>query len=102
MKFVSSKQFQVNPKPVFEAAEGGDEIVLTSRGRPVALLVGIRGDDPEETVGLIRRARAQAAAARMRKKTARRDGMTLEEIDEEVRAVRGGLRSRGFSGEAGG
>ncbi len=102
MKFVSSKQFQVNPKPVFEAAEGGDEIVLTSRGRPVALLVGISGEDLGETVGLIWRARAQAAAARMRKKAAKKVGITLEEIDEEVRAARGGLRSRGFSGDAGG
>ena len=41
MKFVSSREIRVNPRPVFEAAEEGDEVVITSRGKPVALLVGV-------------------------------------------------------------
>ena len=66
MKFVSSREIRVNPRPVFEAARGGDEVVITSRGKPVALLVGVDGDDLEETLRLLRRARAQAAVSRMR------------------------------------
>ena len=90
MKFVSSREIRVNPKPVFEAAESGDEVVLTSRGQPVALLVGVKGEDLEETVRLVRRARAQAAVSRMRRDAARRgrDTMGQEEIEEEVRAAR--------------
>lgn len=90
MKFVSSREIRVNPKPVFEAAEGGEEVVLTSRGKPVALLLGVSGEDLEETVRLVRRARAQAAVSRLRKGAAQRGlkSKSQKEIDEEVRAAR--------------
>ena len=90
MKFVSSREIRVNPKPVFEAAGEGDEIIITSRGKPVALLVGVDGEDLEETVRLVRRARAQAAVSRMRKAAAREgsQSMSREEIEEEINAAR--------------
>ncbi len=90
MKFISSREIRVNPKPVFEAAEGGDEVVLTSRGKPVALLIGISGENLEETVRLVKRAKAQAAVSRMRTSALKRglDDMSLDEIDEEVRKTR--------------
>ncbi len=89
MKFVSSREIRANPRPVFEALED-QEVVLTSRGRPVALLLGVSGDDLEETVQLVRRARAQAAASRMRKGAAEggSDKMVQEEIEDEIRAAR--------------
>ncbi len=90
MKFVSSREIRVNPRPVFEAAEGGEEVVITSRGKPVALLLGVSGDDLEETVRLTRRARAQVAVSRMRKAAAREGsgGMSREKIEEEISAAR--------------
>jgi prevent-host-death family protein len=89
MKFVSSREIRVNPKPVFDALKD-DEVVVTSRGKPVALLLGVSGEDLEETVRLVRRARAQAAVSRMRKAAARQglDKMDQAEIEEEVRAAR--------------
>jgi len=90
MKFVSSREIRVNPKPVFDAAGEGDEVVITSHGKPVALLVGVSGDDLEETVRLFRRAKAQAAVSRMRRAAAREGlaGMDEAEIEAEVAAVR--------------
>ena len=90
MRFVSSREIRVNPRPVFQAAEEGDEVVITSRGKPVALLLGISGEDLDETVRLVRRARAQAAVSRMRKAAAREgsDSMSREEIEEEISAAR--------------
>ncbi len=90
MKFVSSREIRVNPRPVFEAAEEGEEVVITSRGKPVALLLGIRGEDLDETVRLVRRARAQAAVSRMRKAAAREgsESMSREEIEEVISAAR--------------
>ena len=90
MKFVSSREIRVNPRPVFEAAEEGEEVVITSRGKPVALLLGISGEDLDERVRLVRRARAQAAVSRMRKAAAREgsDRMSREEIEEEISAAR--------------
>ena len=90
MKFVSSRVIRVNPRPVFEAAEEGDEVVITSRGKPVALLVGVDGDDLEETLRLLRRAKAQAAVSRMRRAASREctDGLSQEEIEAEIAAAR--------------
>ncbi len=90
MKFVSSREIRVNPRPVFQAAEEGEEVVITSRGKPVALLLGISGEDLDEMVRLVRRARAQAAVSRMRKAAAREgsESMSREEIEEEISAAR--------------
>ena len=90
VKFVSSREIRVNPKPVFDSLEEG-EVVITSRGKPVALLLGVSGEDLEETVRLVRRVRAQAAVSRMRKSAARQGlhrRMDLDEIEQEVRAAR--------------
>jgi prevent-host-death family protein len=90
MKFVSSREIRVNPRPVFEAAREGDEVVITSRGKPVALLVGVDGDDLEETLRLLRRARAQAAVSRMRLASEQSGltGMAETEIEGEIAAAR--------------
>jgi prevent-host-death family protein len=90
MKFVSSREIRVNPRPVFEAAEEGDEVVITSRGKPVALLVGVDGEDLEETIRLVRRARAQAAVSRMRRAASRKgsDNLSREEIEAEIAVAR--------------
>jgi antitoxin (DNA-binding transcriptional repressor) of toxin-antitoxin stability system len=90
MKFVSSRDIRVNPRPIFEALGDENEIIVTSRGKPVALLVGVSGEDFEETVRLVRRARAQLAASRMRKAAARKglDRMSQEEIEAEITKTR--------------
>ncbi len=90
MKFVSSRDIRVNPRPIFEALGEQNEIIVTSRGKPVALLVGVSGEDFEETVWLVRRARAQLAVSRMRKAAARKglDRMSQEEIEAEITATR--------------
>ncbi len=96
MKFVSSREIRVNPRPVFDAAGEGDEVVITSRGKPVALLVGVDGDDLEETVRLFRRAKAQVAVSRMRGAAARAGlaGMDQAEVEAEIAAARGGRAAR--------
>lgn len=96
MKFVSSREIRVNPRPVFDAAGEGDEVVITSRGKPVALLVGVSGDNLEETVRLFRRAKAQAAVSRIRGAAARGGlaGMDETEIEAEVAAARGERAAR--------
>lgn len=90
MKFVSSREIRVNPKPVLDAAGEGDEVVITSRGKPVALLVGVDGDDLEVTLRLFRRAKAQAAVSRTREAAAREGlaSMAQDEIEAEIAAAR--------------
>ena len=90
MKFVSSREIRVNPGPVLDAVTHGHEMVITSRGKPVALMMGVNDDDLEETVRLVRRARAQGAVSRMRRAAAGRgsDARDREDIEAEIRAAR--------------
>lgn len=94
MEFVSSREIRINPGPVWKRIEEGEEVVVTSRGRPVALLLGVSGEDLEDTVRAVRRARAEVSVSRMRRAAARR-GLTEmgpEEIESEIKAVRGKKR----------
>ncbi len=87
MEFVSSREIRVNPKPVFERLEEEKEVVITSRGRPVALLLGVSGENLEDTVRAVRHARAELAVSRMRR-IASENGLKTGEIDAEIEAVR--------------
>jgi prevent-host-death family protein len=66
------------------------ELIVTSNGRPVALLTSIDEGNVGKTLAMLRRARAQVAVSRMRETAAAvgADQMTLDEINEKVRAVR--------------
>jgi len=90
MKFVSSREIRVNPRPIFDALGEENQVVVTSRGKPIALLVGVSGDDLEETVRLVRRAKAQVAASRMRKVASQKglDKLGREEIEQEIKVTR--------------
>lgn len=87
MEFVSSREIRVNPRPVFERLEDDKEVVITSRGKPVALLLGVSGENLEDTVRAVRRARAELAVSRMRRISSER-GLKTGEIDAEIAAVR--------------
>lgn len=67
-----------------------DKLVLTSNGKPVALLIGIGEDELDDTIRAIERAKAQLALSRMRREAAARgvDRLSPREIDAEIRAVR--------------
>ena len=89
MDFVSSRELRVNPRPVFERLEGEHEVVVTSRGKPVALMLGVEGEDVEEVVRSVRRARAELAVSRMRGTAAER-GLAEADVEDEIEAVRRG------------
>ena len=96
MDFVSSRELRVNPGPIFERLQSDGEVVVTSRGKPIALLVGLHGDDLEETLRAVRRARAETIVAQMRRAAQDRGygALSSAEIEDEIRAARRERRSR--------
>jgi hypothetical protein len=70
-------------------------LVLTAKGKPIGILVGVEADDFEEMAQAIRQARAQRALSRMRREAARRglDRLPPSVIAVEIRAVRSGRKS---------
>ena len=89
MKFLSTRELRNRPGYVRDLAQG-DDLVLTTNGKPIAILLGIEEDELEETARAIRQAKAQLALSRLRKQAARRGGdhMPARAIDAEIRAVR--------------
>jgi len=94
MKFVSTREFRNWPGRV-RALARKDDLVLTAKGKPIGILVGVEGDELEETALAIRQARAQRALSRMRRQAARRglDRLPASAVDAEIRAARSGRES---------
>lgn len=90
MRFASVRDLRSSPRTVLGDPATGEEIVLTSNGRPVALVVPVRGDDLEAELGAFRQARAQLAIERMRTaaKAAGLDAMGADQIDGVIAEVR--------------
>jgi prevent-host-death family protein len=94
MEFVTIRDLRLKPAEVWDKLRRQREIILTSNGRPVAVIAGVREDDVEETVAALRRARAQAAVSRLRRAAAEggMDRLPAAEIETEIARVR---RERG-------
>ncbi len=90
MEFVTIRDLRLKPGDVWEKLRQQREIILTSNGRPVAVIAGVGENDVEETVAALRRARAQAAVSRLRRAAAERgaDKLSAAEIDSEIAQVR--------------
>ena len=96
MKYVATRELRNRPGAFQELVDDGD-VVLTSSGKPFALVISVDGDSVEETVRLVTRVRAEQALSRLRKGAAEHglDRLTEGEIDAEVHAVRRARSPRG-------
>jgi prevent-host-death family protein len=94
MKFLSTRELRNRPGHVRDLVQK-DDLVLTTNGKPIAILLGVEEDELEETARAIRQAKAQMALSRLRKQAARRgtDRMPASAIDAEIRAVRSRRKS---------
>lgn len=73
-----------------------DDLVLTDRGKPVAIVAPVNEDSVEETLDALRRTRAVAALVASQRRAAELglDRLTMDEIDAEIAAVRRERRER--------
>jgi antitoxin (DNA-binding transcriptional repressor) of toxin-antitoxin stability system len=94
MRFISVRELNARPKEVWTELKNG-EMVVTSNGKPVALLSPVTEKTMEKTLKMIRRSRALMALEEMQKKSlaAGLDQLSDSEIEAEIHAVRKGRRS---------
>ena len=90
MEFITIRDLRLRPSEVWDKLRQQHEIVLTSNGRPVAVIADVREDNVEETISALRRARAQAAVSRLRQAAAAGglDGMSDADIEAEIAGAR--------------
>ena len=94
MKFLSTRELRNRPGNLRDLARK-DDLVLTTNGKPIAILLGVEEGELDETARAIRQARAQLALSRLRKQAARRGAnrMSPSDIEAEIRAVRSQRKS---------
>ncbi len=91
MKFVSVRDFRIKPGAVWSNLEKKEEVVvITSNGKPIALMTGVNDINLDETIRALRRAKAELSVSRIRQ-TADRKRLSRpspKEIEDEIAAVR--------------
>ena len=90
MKFIGVRDFRGRTAGVWAELQKEKEMVITSNGKPVALLTAVKEDNFEGALKTLRRARAMAATESMREHAVRRglDKMSLQQINDIIRKTR--------------
>ena len=90
MRFASVRDLRNRPGSVLGDAATSEEVVLTSNGKPVALVVPISGESLEAELRVYRQVRAQLAIEGMQlaAKAAGLASMSMGQIDDIITQVR--------------
>jgi antitoxin (DNA-binding transcriptional repressor) of toxin-antitoxin stability system len=90
MKFISVRDLRGKSAEVWKDLPAEREVVVTSNGRPIAILSAVNESNLEESLSAIRQARAAESVMSLQRRSVERgtDSITMEEIDTEIRAVR--------------
>lgn len=93
MRFISVRELNARTKEVWKKLKD-EEMVITSNGKPVALLSWVSDETLEKALRTIRRARALMAFEEMQKEAVASglDRLRDADIEAEIRAVRKGRR----------
>jgi len=94
MKFISVRDLRSKSAQVWKELPQEREMIITSNGRPIAIIAAISDSDLEESLSAFRQARAVEAVASLQRRSVEmgNDKMTMDEINAEIKAVR---RKRG-------
>jgi antitoxin (DNA-binding transcriptional repressor) of toxin-antitoxin stability system len=89
MTTISIGDMRTRPSEVWHKLQQEGDLIVTSSGRPFALMISAEGNDAEELLLALRRARAQIAVSRLRREAAAQglDALTADEIDAEIRQM---------------
>jgi antitoxin (DNA-binding transcriptional repressor) of toxin-antitoxin stability system len=90
MKFVSVRDLKTKSSQVWRELPDQKEMIITSNGRPIAILSSINENNLEQVLSEFRRARATDAIASMQYESVQKgtNKLSMEEIDAEIEAVR--------------
>ncbi|NTV13232.1 MAG: type II toxin-antitoxin system Phd/YefM family antitoxin [Desulfobulbaceae bacterium] len=90
MKFLSERDLRGKSAEVWKELPDEREMIITSNGRPIAILVAISESNLEESWSAFRQARAvKAVASLQRHSVGEGTGLiTMAGIDAEIKAVR--------------
>ena len=90
MKFLSVRELKSKSAQVWKDLPVQKEMIVTSNGRPIAMLSSINENNLEKVLNAFRIARATNAVASIQYESTEKgtDKMSMEEIDAEIQATR--------------
>lgn len=90
MKFISVRDLRGKSADIWRDLPEEREMVITSNGRPVAILAAVNESNLEDALAAFRQARAVDAVANLQRKSVGRgaDALTEADIAAEIGAVR--------------
>ncbi len=95
MQFISVRQMRQNSAELWKQLREDAEIILTSNGKPIAVMAGVDEKNVEKFILAFRKARAVMAMEEMHQTSikAGTDKMSMAEIDAVVRQIRKSRKS---------
>ena len=90
MKFLSVRDLRGKSAQVWKELPEEREMVVTSNGRPIAILAAITEANLEESLSAFRQARAVEAVVSLQRRSIQQgtNKISMDEINEEIKAVR--------------
>jgi antitoxin (DNA-binding transcriptional repressor) of toxin-antitoxin stability system len=90
MKFISVRELRSRSAEIWERLGAEKDMVVTSNGKPVAILSTVTEGNLEESLRAIRRARAEEAVLAMQTQSVKSgsNGLSLDDINAEIAASR--------------
>jgi len=90
MKFISIRNLRGRSAEVWKDLAGEGEMVITSNGRPIAILAAVNESNLEESLSAFRQARAIEAVAALQRRSVEQgaDKISMDDINAEIRTVR--------------
>ena len=90
MKFLSVRDLRGKSAQIWKELPGEREMVVTSNGRPIAILAAITEENLEESLLAFRRSRAIEAVVSLQRSSVEKglDKISLNEINAEIKSVR--------------
>ena len=94
MRFLSVRDLRGKSTQVWKELPREKEMIVTSNGRPIAILSAVDESTLEESLGAWRRVRATQAVMAIQHESMRKgtDKISMEEIDAEIDRTRKELR----------
>ena len=90
MKFLTVRDLRGKSAQIWKELPKEREMVVTSNGRPIAILAAINDANLEESLSAFRQARAVDAVASLQRRSIEQgtDRISMDEINAEIKAVR--------------
>lgn len=95
MKYLSVRDLRSDSARIWRDLPKAGEMIVTSNGRPVAILTAVSEGSIEDSIAAWRRVRATQALADIQRKSVEcgTDALSMDDIDAEIRKVRRERRS---------